>query len=216
MNKIITLLTVLILGSSGYTQDSVKIKRFEIGTNVTYLISNLFGYANYLQSAYELTYKYHFNKLSLRGGIGAEYGQDISNSINSDIDRTYSIIGTRLGFEIPKPINDKFKFYYGLDFSYQNTKNDYTTIYEIGSHYSITNSTTVELGVAAISGIQWNITNRIGLQTEFGIGAYASESVGAYEYMYPGAVEPEFYDTRGRARNVYLTVPGTVRFVILL
>ena len=121
-------------------------------------------------ATYQLTYKRHFEKISLRAGIGVRSSsseRDPTVSWDDGKIKTESRdIDYRLGIEWNSLIGKKWNFYYGIDFRHfdeyrYNDSNHYNAGYRHGSKRK-----EQTFGLAPLMGIEFKINDRISLQTE--------------------------------------------------
>lgn len=162
-------------------QSGGEIKKNEIGTDITSLIERILSFnqsefSTPYSATYQVTYKRHFNKMSLRTGIGGNTSSaDVDNNFSEEvIKRTSQKIDYRIGIEKGIELNRRWGFYYGVDFrhSISNTRND-SWFSNGGWRHGYDRKGSV-LGFSPLFGLEFKIGDRIALQTEANFIAYFS------------------------------------------
>lgn len=164
-------------------QSSEEVKKNEIGTDITSLIERIlsFNQSEFFtpySATYQVTYKRHFNKISLRAGLGGNTSsEDVDNNFSEEvIKRTSQRIDYRIGIEKAIELNKRWGFYYGIDFrhSISNSRNDFW-FSNGGWRHGYDRKGSV-LGFSPLFGLNFKINERIALQTETNFIAYFSRT----------------------------------------
>lgn len=162
-------------------QSSEEVKRNEIGTDITSLLERIlnFNQSEFFSpysATYQITYKRHFNKVSLRTGIGGNTSsEDVDNNFSEEvIKRTSQRINYRIGIEKAIELDGRWGFYYGIDFrhSISNSRNDFW-FSNGGWRHGYDRKGSV-IGFSPLFGLEFKISDRIALQTEANFIAYFS------------------------------------------
>lgn len=155
----------------------------EIGTDITALLERILNFNRSeffspYNATYQITYKRHFDRFSLRAGIGGSTNsEDADDSFSNDVlKRNSQRINYRIGIEKGIKLSNRWGFYYGIDFrhSISNMRNDFW--YQNGGwRYGFDRKGSV-LGVSPLFGLDFRISDRIALQTEANFIAYFSKT----------------------------------------
>lgn len=160
-------------------QSKKEVKKNEIGTDITALIEQILNFSQSdfyspYSATYQITYKRHFKKFSTRIGIGGTtYSEDVDNDISEEVfKRTNQRINYRIGIEKPIELSKRWNFYYGIDFrhSISNDKNDFN--FQNGGWRHGSDRKNSVIGFSPLFGVEFNISERIALQTEANFIAY--------------------------------------------
>ncbi len=174
MKNLLLILSITAISIAGHAQsenDSISLKKHEIGVDATTLFSKLtsfgFGFAP-VSSPYTLIYRYRFNEqFNLRAKLGGNHVN--SDRFEGDSLTQYnkvSSISPAIGFEFNKMLHPKWSLYTGVDltYSYTQTSSRYTGA---GLNYINTyDSELHEFGGGPFLGIRFKINQFISLTTE--------------------------------------------------
>jgi hypothetical protein len=128
-------LVLLINFSSLTAQSETTTFKHEFGTDVIGLVQEILDFNNAqfdtpYTSIYHLTYKRHFEKMSLRVGVGGNISADevTDNAINEIIKNSRFLLNYRIGLERSTNLSKRWNFYYGVDFKHviDNGRTDYS------------------------------------------------------------------------------------------
>lgn len=170
---------MLIVPAMLTAQSETTTFKNEFGTDVIGLVQEILNFNNTQFGApyapiYHLTYKRHFEKMSLRVGVGGNISADevTDNAINEIIKNSRSLFNYRIGVEKSMNLSKRWNFYYGVDFKHliDNGRTDYSAQnggWRIGSDRKSS-----RLGLSPLFGIEFRITDRVALQTEANFMAY--------------------------------------------
>ena len=181
----------------------------ELGVNATLLIAKLFGVEDDNEDhPYSLIYKYHFNeKFALRSGLGGRY---LSGSKNSQTGELTSIreraFQFRIGAERKYLFLNKWVINLGLDgfYKYVIDKEIYDSKIDV-----ITNTEERGIiGIGPILGLQFYITPRVIIGSEFGLFHTTDKRVSKVEFEQ----YPEFNEAEESNFTKIKTAPPTALF----
>jgi len=165
MSNKVLLITLCFLHLQVKAQETpTKPLKHEFGINTTLLIKQVLSFnANNIPfSPYFLTYKYALNNnTNLRAGAGIIVQK--ASTTENDIDKRYSKsynMDYRLGIEKQNMLSDRWKVYYGLDFTY--TYNEILA----ESAFNSFNNQVKGFGAGPVAGIQFYLNKRLSLFAE--------------------------------------------------
>jgi hypothetical protein len=170
---------MLIVPATLAAQSETTTFKNEFGTDIIGLVQEILDFNNPQFNVpyapiYQITYKRHFEKMSLRVGVGGNISADevANNAINEIIKNSRSLLNYRIGVEKPINLSKRWNFYYGIDFK-QGISNDRADFnYQNGGWRIGSDSKSSTFGVSPLFGIEFRITDRIALQTEANFMAY--------------------------------------------
>ncbi len=166
----IILIFCVILLNVAKTQDTSTNYRHEVGTDITGLISTMFGQGYSSSPDYNIMYKFKIRKSAIRFNLSGNYFREYVDtdsliSFNFQIrDKYDKNFGIRLGYERRSMLTDKWELFYGLDLLYSAGKQGDETLFSTYTRYW--NSGTIKKGFAPFFGIRYCINDRVTLSTE--------------------------------------------------
>jgi hypothetical protein len=149
----------------------------EFGTDIITLVNQVlnFGgdpFARIYDPVYQVTFKQRIGeRVKLRAAVGG-YMDNTEREIFPEEEpsevrtRDQSLFNYRLGVEWDKPLSNRWSFYYGLDFRHRISTRFNESQYQNGGYRVGVKSEYHRLGVAPLMGIEFNISDRVTLQTE--------------------------------------------------
>ncbi len=182
--KYITLLIILIwTGFRISAQDSLPPKKHELAFDIVPLLNNtIFRSPGYHYNPYQLLYRYHFDKWSLRARVGAyiDHGETIKDSIK-DYSEVTQLEGS-LGIERKVNLYKQFQIFYGLDFftryAEYKTRTEQTRV-AWDSRFTKSN----DYGVAPFLGFRYKLNNRLSITTETNWRLFYTHYLGERRYF---------------------------------
>ena len=176
---ILALISPIILQA----QSEKEINKNEIGTDITSLIEQILNFnqdqfSTSFSPIYQLIYKRHFNKFSLRMAIGGNsFSRERDSQVTDEkVNNSAQSFNYRIGLEKQMNIGKHWRFSYGLDFNQviSNSSNDF--IFQNGGWRHGSERKRNTIGFSPFFGIDFKINERISLQTETNFIVYSFKS----------------------------------------
>jgi hypothetical protein len=166
-NLLLLALLLLTVNSFAQNEDSSKVRRNEIGLDITSLIGRtaILSVYGYYPTDYEPTYyayyRRNFDKIRLRAAAGGDLSSiDLEQNNKKKLSLDYKI-----GAEFFSPISKRFELYYGLDLVGGKKENSYNYEYYDEYLYDVQLKTDY-IGAAPFLGIRFQITDRMNMRVE--------------------------------------------------
>lgn len=204
MKKLLLVSTFVFLFGISFSQvksvksDSNKVYHNEFGLDVSGFLDRYipFGQNEYSLPSYYLTYRRHFERGNIRGGIGGDFERRILRNSNNSFDsnkyhNTDGVLMVRFGWEFEKNLSKKWEVYYGLDLKYNidYQKNFYFSM--SNDYVSTVKSNYQSFGLSPLLGFRFRLTNRLSLTTEANFTIYYSEYKESRSYKPQSSNYPE-------------------------
>jgi len=177
------LILALILPIVIQAQSEKETKKNEIGTDLTSLIEQIlnFNQSEFFtpySATYQLTYKRHFKKFSVRMGIGGNsFSRERDSQVSDEkVKSSSQRFNYRIGIEKQMNLGKRWRFFYGLDFRQfiSNSSNDFNYQNAGWRHGNDRKRNTI--GFSPFFGIDFKISKQISIQTETNFIAYSLKS----------------------------------------
>ncbi len=140
----------------------------EIGVDAAPLLQQFFNFGNarFYGNGYSLMYRYHFNKVAIRAGVGgyARSSEDVTNDTIREINE-WTRVDFRVGIERKVDFKMRWQFFYGIDFRSAFYTSTRRSEYNIANYYE-DNGRVDYYGFSPLLGFRFKINDRISLTTE--------------------------------------------------
>jgi len=183
----------------------------ELGVDVTSLVGRLMG-TGYGGGVYDFTYKKHFEKVTMRFGLGifSTFSEREEFEIIGSDDQFN--LSARVGVEKAFTVTPNWNVFYGFDVRYSLSSSTYEYVYGDGEYQIERNFASNSVGFAPIVGLEYRVNNRISIRTEASAVASFFEIDNTYQVNQlvddPERSVPNFSDVERRGTSFRFNSPS--------
>lgn len=180
---LITLFSLLVLGTNAQETAPEKEYKNEFGVEVTTLMRSVLSFSalQYPSAPHFLSYRRHLGKGNIRAGLGGDYTNSETPRLWLNDSSEYLLLSYdirfRIGYEWYSELSKHWQVFYGVDFRprYRYHKNDASSFDGIYIHGNEEESW--QYALAPVIGFRFRITDRISLLTEASLAFTLEESI---------------------------------------